>query len=136
MRRAFTTFLGLAALSATAVAQPRPPRTARPPPPQAPPPEAEPEAPRDPLLRALEPHREAFVACYVDACQARPTLQGTVTLRVVVGTGGRVTQAQATGIDDADAFLQCLVSRVRGQHLEGVISGTAYSVPLDFRPGE
>ncbi len=99
-------------------------------------PEERPEAssPLDPLQRALEARREGFLTCYTVARRQHPNLQGTVTLRIQVGPGGRVVEGHASGIDGAESFLRCLERRLTGLRLEGVMSGAEYSVPMEFRP--
>ncbi len=130
--------LAMLLLVADARAQPRPraaPNTQRPGSDAGAPAEAPEVSPHpSPLLRALESRREAFLACYESARAERPDLRGTVTLRLRVGPGGRVMESQASGIDGADGFLQCLEGHTLGIQLEGVPRGTAYSIPLDFHP--
>ncbi len=128
-------------IAATALAQPRPPRNRPAPGAQRPAPDAgapaeTPDVPvaADPLQRALEGRREAFLACYEAARTERPGLQGAVTLRLRVGPGSRVVESRATGMEHAEEFLHCLEGHTLGLHLEGVMSGAEYSVPLDFHP--
>lgn len=128
-------------IAATALAQPRPPRNRPAPGAQRPaldagaPAEA-PDVPvaADPLQRALEGRREAFLTCYETARAERPGLQGAVTLRLRVGPGSRVVESRATGVEGAEEFLRCLEGHTLRLHLEGVMSGAEYSVPLDFHP--
>lgn len=131
-------------IGAGGAAQPRPRRPApevqqravRPPAEEPESPAERPEAPspRDPLQRALEGRREVFLTCYTVARRQHPNLQGTVTLRIQVGPGGRVLEGRASGIDGAESFLRCLERRLTGLRLEGVMSGAEYSVPMEFRP--
>jgi hypothetical protein len=133
--------VSLLVFAATALAQPRPPRNRPAPGGQHPAADAgapaeTPDVPvaTDPLQRALEGRREAFLACYEAARTARPELQGAVTLRLRVGPGSRVVESRATGVEGAEEFLRCLEGHTMGLHLDGVMSGAEYSVPLDFHP--
>jgi len=75
-------------------------------------------------------------SCYERALRNNPTLSGRLDLRFTIGTSGRVTSANASGLSAAPEVGSCVVGRVRGLVFPAPEGGSVdFSFPFNFAPG-
>jgi hypothetical protein len=84
---------------------------------------SDPEAIRDMIGERMVEFIPGLTVCYDRRLKTTPTLKGRWRLRFTVGTSGRVSAADASGLDTADAELEkCLVSHISEQWTFGRIT--------------
>ncbi|MBI5516518.1 MAG: AgmX/PglI C-terminal domain-containing protein [Deltaproteobacteria bacterium] len=75
-------------------------------------------------------------ACYERALRNNPTLAGRLNVSFTIGTSGRITSSNASGLGAAPDVGSCVVSRLRGLVFPAPTGGSVeFSFPFDFSPG-
>ena len=65
------------------------------------------------IRAAIEEHVSAFRYCYEAALEAHPALAGRVTVRFQIGLDGRVGEATAEGLEEAEDVAPCMARTMR-----------------------
>lgn len=106
---------------------------------------AEPREPSEPETGKVDPsnvravfaqHQAAFQRCYERALKRDSSLQGKITLSVVIGSSGKVSKANVTGVTLQDSEMnRCMEGQVRAMNFAKPQGGAVrVNMPMSFQP--
>ncbi len=93
--------------------------------------------PPEVIQRIVRQNFGRFRLCYENALRTDPTLQGSVTVKFVIGTDGTVSNVSGSGTLGDDSAVQCIARSFGGLSFpspEGGVVNVTY--PILFSPGE